>query len=268
MLKKTKSLSTLKGRREHGLFAVERTKIVSEFLKMPAYADNLEYVVATPKWYESETLRFNIDNDRHFKASPSEMERMSSLSTAADIIAVFRPPAIHDDIPNIEGTKLYIALDRIQDPGNLGTIIRLADWFGVDTILTSHESADSFNPKTIMASMGSVARVNVVPCNLAETLTTARRNNIPVWGTFMSGESIYELPQTTAPVGILVMGNEGSGISPEITHCLSHRISIPAFPPGHTGAESLNVAMATSIILAEFRRRALLTYPNKDYGQN
>lgn len=252
-IKTVKSLGTVKGRREHGCFVVERTKIVLEML---AGRFALKRLIATAKWYE-EHRGTVADDSLCVQASPAQMERMSSLSTAPDVMAVFGLPDENGAV-RLDPAKLYLALDRIQDPGNLGTIVRMADWFGVDTVLASHDSVDVFNPKTLMATMGSAARVRVVYTDLAATLKEAADTGVALWGTFMDGQSIYGLDDGTPPAGIVVMGNEGRGISEPVSRLLNRRISIPTYPPGHTSAESLNVAMATSIILAEFRRRSLL----------
>ena len=252
LIKTIYSLSTVKGRREESCFVVERSKIVLEMLSSQYY---LQCLVATREWYESHP-HINVPDEIRLLATNADMARMSSLNTPPDVMAVFRLP-VYDGSPYFYKDKLYIALDRIQDPGNLGTIIRLADWFGVDTILTTYDSVDPFNPKTIMASMGSIARVKVIYCPLNHLLENLKGKGMRIWGTFMDGESIYDIPETIPPSGIIVMGNEGKGISEKIKQSLTDRISIPTFPPGHKGAESLNVAMATSIILSEFRRRSL-----------
>ena len=150
-----------------------------------------------------------------------------------------------------------LILEGIQDPGNLGTILRLADWFGVKTVFAGHNTVDIFNPKTIIASMGSVCRVKVIQGDLKEILSEAKRLKIPIWGTFLEGLNIFEISVYTNPSGIIVMGNEGNGISDEISAFISHKITIPSYPPERLTAESLNVAMATAITLSEFRRRAL-----------
>lgn len=181
------------------------------------------------------------------------MERMTSLNTPSDVIAVFDLPVPDLSINPLQST-LYLALDGIQDPGNMGTIIRLADWFGIDTIFAGHGTVDAFNPKSIIASMGSIARVNIVECDLDVLLRDATSREITVWGTFMDGMNIYEAVESEDPTGIIVMGNEGNGISNSVASMVTHRVTIPPYPAGVKSAESLNVAMATAIILAEFRR--------------
>ena len=140
----------------------------------------------------------------------------------------------------------------MQDPGNLGTIIRLADWFGIDTIYCSLDSADAYNPKVIQATMGSIARVHIIYTDLAAFIDS-QPSETPVYGTFLDGENIYR--QTLQPRGLIVMGNEGKGVSPEIARRVSHRLLIPNYPEGRATADSLNVAIATAIVCSEFRRQ-------------
>ena len=149
--------------------------------------------------------------------------------------------------------RLTIALDGVQDPGNLGTICRLADWFGIDDIVCSAETADIFNPKAIQATMGAIARVKVHYTDLEGFLETASKENVPVYGTFLDGDNIYERHLSTD--GIIVMGNEGKGISQRISRFVSERLFIPNYPQDRITTESLNVAVATAITCAEFRRR-------------
>ena len=142
---------------------------------------------------------------------------------------------------------MHKRLDGVQDPCNLGTIIRIADWFGISTIYCSEDTADAWNPKVVQATMGSIARVNIIYCNLRELIEKA---DIPVYGTLLDGNNIYE--EELSEEGIIVMGNEGNGISPRIRELITHKLLIPRY---HEGAESLNVAIATAITCAEFRRR-------------
>ena len=144
-------------------------------------------------------------------------------------------------------SQLALVLDGVQDPGNLGTIIRIADWFGIATIFCSEDTADAWNPKVVQATMGSIARVQIVYCDLQQLL---KDTTLPVYGTLLDGNNIYE--QELKPEGYIVMGNEGNGISAPIRQLVTHRLLIPSFRPG---AESLNVAIATAITCSEFRRR-------------
>jgi TrmH family RNA methyltransferase len=147
---------------------------------------------------------------------------------------------------------LILTLDDVQDPGNLGTIIRIADWFGITDIFCSEHSADAFNSKTVQATMGALSRVRVHTVNLQDLLKFCS-GKLPVYGTFMNGENIYDKKLT--PNGIIVMGNEGNGISPEIEKLVTDRMLIPNFPAGQATSESLNVGVATALVCGEFRRR-------------
>lgn len=252
--KSVHSLATSKGRRTEGAFVTERTKNVLDLLEGP-FA--LRWLVATTAWFENHG-DLKVPESKCLKASTADMERMTSLSTAPDVLAVFELPQRDNSAIGLNTESLYLALDGIQDPGNMGTIVRLADWFGVDTILAGNTTVDVFNPKCVISTMGSIARVKVVYCNLPTVLNEAVQKGISVWGTFLDGENIYDLPEAEAPSGIIVMGNEGNGISDAVAANVTKRLLIPAYPPGRSGAESLNVAMATAITLAEFRRRDAL----------
>ena len=148
--------------------------------------------------------------------------------------------------------KLTLALDSVQDPGNLGTIIRIADWFGIETIICSHETADVYNPKVVQATMGSIARVKVIYTDLQNTLKHLSES-LPIYGTFLNGDNIYK--SNLSNDGVIVMGNEGRGISKEVAKVITNRILIPNYPEGRKCADSLNVAIATAITCAEFRKR-------------
>ncbi|SHI72658.1 RNA methyltransferase [Flavobacterium haoranii] len=230
------SLSQKKYRKQHQLFIAEGKKVIEELL--PNF--DLEWLFCVGD------LNFkNVDKNKVYQVTDTEIKKISVLTTATNCLAVFRIP---EERENKELKGLIVALDDIRDPGNLGTIIRLCDWFGIETLLCSEETVDVYNPKVVQATMGSISRVNVVYGNIVEILKTT---SLPVFGTFMDGENIYkkELPKE----GIIVMGNEANGISVEIEKIAKNKISIPRF--GKLQAtESLNVATATAIILSEFRR--------------
>lgn len=154
---------------------------------------------------------------------------------------------------DVANNSLCLALDDVQDPGNLGTIVRIADWFGIEHIFCSNGTADIYNPKTVQATMGAIARVKLHYCNLSDFIGKASEKNIPIFGTFLNGENIYTQPLPKN--GIIIMGNEGNGISEQIAQKVSHRLLIPNYPQGCETSESLNVAVATAIVCAEFRRR-------------
>ena len=173
------------------------------------------------------------------------------------MLALFRQPQSSPSVSSLPWTKkgLSLVLDGVQDPGNLGTIIRLADWFGIDAVFCSHHTADAWNPKVVQATMGSIARVPIIYCDLAELLTSTP---LPVYGTLLDGANLYS--QTLSPDALIVMGSEGTGISAPVRQLINHRLLIPRYGSSD-GAESLNVAIATSIVCAEFRRSCPTTAP-------
>lgn len=235
------SLSTAKGRRETGLFMAQGTKCVIDTLGH----FRLKALLATSSWVEHHRIETPVTI-----VKPADLERVSTLTTPPEVIGVYYIPETCS--PDLDA--LAIALDCVQDPGNLGTILRVADWMGVHTILASHDTADCYAPKVVQASMGAISRVKVHYCSLPEVLAGRDR----VYGTFLDGGDIYR--SDLAAYGIIVMGNEGRGISREVAERVTHRLRIPSFPPGEATSESLNVAIATAITLAEFRRRSLESF--------
>lgn len=244
--KRIASLSTTKGRRDTGLFVAEGTKCVLETIGF----FSLDMLVALPDWIEAHRDRIPA-GAVVVEARRADMREMSSLSTPADVMAVYRIPG--RTMPAPSASRLALALDRVQDPGNLGTIVRIASWMGVTEVYCSRDTVDIYNPKAVQATMGAIARVEVHYTDLPALLADARRDGVAVYGTFLDGRDIYETPLT--PGGIIVMGNEGSGISPEVGAAVDRRLLIPSYPPGAPAVESLNVSMATAITVAEFRRR-------------
>lgn len=242
------SLASSRHRREEGLFVAEGWKCVSELL--PHFA--CRWIVATDAWLAGNGAAIPRVA-RVLKARNDEMERISSLRTPQGVLAVFELPDIKAESPRKD--ELYIALDRVQDPGNLGTIIRLADWFGIRSIYASEDTVDVFNPKVVQSTMGGLARVQVQYCNLETLLKEANTAGMEVYGTFLDGENLYGASLSRG--GIIVMGNEGQGISAPVGALCNRRLTIPSFPPDAATVESLNVSMATAITVAEFRRRLL-----------
>lgn len=241
-IKTVTALSLKKNRDEAGLFVAEGTKLVDELRRY----FTLKSCFATTEWLaENKNLLF----DGIQEVSETEYSKISNQKSPQGILAVFEKPH-YKELPDFS-SELCLALDDVQDPGNLGTIIRIADWFGIKTVLCSLQCADAFSPKTVQATMGALARVKVIYKDLVELLSTQK---VPVYGTFMQGDDIYKT--TLSPNGIIVMGNEGNGISPAIEKMISHRITIPSFPHGEVNSESLNVAVATSIVCSEFRRQS------------
>jgi TrmH family RNA methyltransferase len=236
-----KSLHQKKIRKEHGLFIVEGLKSIQEFI-------NSEYVVDSV--YCTENLMPKLDNlSRKIKPvgiTESELSRISALSTPQAILAVVQIPQQTDlNIKKLDGSFI-LALDGVQDPGNLGTIIRTADWFGLNTILCSKDTAEVYNPKVVQASMGSLSRVNIIYTDLGDVFS---KINIPVYGAVLNGKSIYETD--FGQEGIILLGNEGNGISEDLIEKINYPITIPRYGK----AESLNVAISASIFCSELRRK-------------
>ncbi|MFH4964913.1 RNA methyltransferase [Gaetbulibacter sp. M235] len=228
------SLKQKKYRLQHGLFVVEGVKTINELLQSDFELDIL---------YTTEP--FNIDAKKEELISEDDLKRISFLTTPNKALAIFKIPQSKP----IDFSELIVALDDVRDPGNLGTIIRLCDWFGVKSLVCSQETVDCFNPKVIQATMGSITRVNVSYLDLIEFL---KETDVLSYGTFMEGKSVYSTKLSNK--GILVLGNEANGISKEIESLISEKLSIPRF--GNLQAtESLNVATATAIFLSEFKRR-------------
>lgn len=230
-IKHVRSLREKKFRDESGEFVVEGEKMVRE-----ALASGFEPVSV---WRTEEI-------------GEAAMSRISQLSSPSPVLAVLKMPSPGGPTEILQN-ELYLALDSVRDPGNLGTIIRIADWFGVKTLFVSEDCVDQYNPKVVQASMGSLFRVKVVPSELTGVCARFREKGMEVYGTVLDGEDIYK--ENISPCGLVVMGNESVGISPGVRSCLTGRLLIPSF--GQGGAESLNVAVATAVTLSEFRRRTL-----------
>ena len=191
------------------------------------------------------------------EVTDEELAKASFLKHPQQVLAVFPTSASsNSQHPSANTQHLTLMLDGVQDPGNLGTIIRIADWFGIADIYCSLDTADVYNPKVVQATMGSIARVNVHYADLEELIGELPAGT-PVYGTMLDGENIYETE--LQPHGVIIMGNEGNGLSPEIIRLLTHRLLIPNYPPNRPTADSLNVAVATAIVCAEFRRISRLT---------
>lgn len=219
------------------LFFAEGVKVIQELLQSNF---ELEHLYTTLNDFET------VQSSKRTLINEQELKKISALATPNTCLAVFKIPAEN----KIIDSGLIIALDDIRDPGNLGTILRLCDWFGIKQIICSKETVDIYNPKVVQATMGSIARVNV---NYLDLKTFIAQTKLPVFGTFMDGDNIYQssLPQS----GIIIMGNEANGISAEIEKTVTSRISIPRFGELQK-TESLNVATATAIILSEFKRNS------------
>ncbi|MBR1547076.1 MAG: RNA methyltransferase [Prevotella sp.] len=234
-MKLIRSLELKKNRKREGLFVAEGPKVVGDLMQAGYVPRMLFSTVARPY---AELI------------TEEELRKVSFLQHPQEVIAVFEIPAIHH--PSSISHHLALALDGVQDPGNLGTIIRIADWFGISTIYCSMDTADAYNPKVVQATMGSLAHVQVFYTDLLE-LFNSLPPSYPIYGTLLDGENIYE--QELTAEGIIVMGNEGNGISLEVRQHINKRLLIPDFHTDGLRAESLNVAIATAITCSEFRRR-------------
>ena len=229
------SLQQKKNRNLHNLFFAEGEKVIRELLNSKF---ELEHLYFTENIFDDLTL------NNATEITSSDLDKITALSTANNCLAIFKQSK---EMPVLD-CKITLVLDKIQDPGNLGTIIRLCDWFGIYQIVCSIDTADYYNPKVVQATMGSLTRVNINYCDLDRYLSSAK---LPVFGTFMDGENIYK---TNLPdAAILIMGNEANGISENIEKYINRKITIPRFGDFQK-TESLNVANATAIVLSEFRR--------------
>lgn len=245
-IKFLQSLSRKKGRDESGCFLAEGNRLVEDTLG--CFACRL--LVATLEWMEAHP---RAQAAERVVVSRDELSRASQQKTPQEVLAVYEIPLHTYDIETVTG-KLSLALDTVQDPGNVGTIIRIADWMGIRHIFCSPGTADVYAPKVVQATMGALARVAVHYVPL-ESLVKRIAARAEVYGTFLDGENIYDVPLTRN--GLIVMGNEGNGISPAIERAVTRKLRIPNYPPGEVTCESLNVAVATAVTCAEFRRRVM-----------
>ncbi len=235
-IKQVRALADKSERYARGLFVAEGQKLVAE---VGASGFTIQQVYRVGE-----------------NVSSAEMERLSLLKTPTPVLAVVEIPYYSKPFgPGRAYTfdRLSLVLDGVQDPGNLGTIIRLADWFGIGDLVCSPATADCFNPKVVQATMGAIARVRIHYTPLPEWLDRIGEQGGPVYGAFLDGEPIYGAKLSKG--GVIVMGNEGQGISPAVAERVTKRLFIPPFPEGVPGGESLNVAVATAIVCSEFRRR-------------
>ena len=249
-IKYVHQLELKKFRKQEGLFIAEGHKVVGDLIKA-GYAP--KQLFATAEWTAANPAVDAIE------VIPDELSKLSLQQHPQQVLALFPIPTNNISLlaPSSGAfamhQRLSLLLDNVQDPGNLGTIIRIADWFGIDTIYCSEGTVDAWNPKVVQSTMGSIARVHIIyidPMKLFDSLP----NDFPVYGTFLDGENIYT--QELSQHGLIVMGNEGNGISDAVRARISRRLLIPDFHRGDT-ADSLNVAIATAITCSEFRRRAI-----------
>ncbi|MEI7663708.1 MAG: RNA methyltransferase [Bacteroidota bacterium] len=254
-LKHISALHVKKYREEFSRFIAEGHKLVTDLV---AGDFNIEGIYASAGWIVANLAVVKEKSIPVFETLPREMERISALASPSPVLAVVSVP-VTDDVSwrGKAGEELILALDDIRDPGNFGTIIRIADWFGINTVLCSCSCVETFSPKVVQATMGSIARVQVVRCDLAEALSAppVSREGFPVYGAFLEGESLYSL--APAGHGIILIGNESRGISSGLLPLVNRKIFIPSYGNSLSGkAESLNASIATAIICAEFRRDA------------
>ena len=243
-IKYIRSLELKKKRKEEQVFVAEGHKLVGDLLGyFPC-----KLLIATSNWLK---MNHSATANEIIEVTQEELSRASLQKTPQEVLAVFVQPS-YDLNPEVIKSSLCLALDDVQDPGNLGTIIRLADWFGIEHIICSQNTVDVYNPKTIQATMGGIARVKVYYTSLPEFIHSL--GDTPVFGTFLDGENMYEQPLSTN--GLIVMGNEGNGIGKEVEALINRKLYIPNYPQGKETSESLNVAIATAVICAEFRRQA------------
>lgn len=246
IIKVVKSLAAKKHRDSEGLFVAEGTKCVRDTWD----AFNCRWLIATRSWYEQ--LGTAAHYDKIVITPKSQMARISQFDTPSDVIAVYEIPTrsyTDEEVRN----RLNIVLDNIQDPGNLGTIMRLADWYGIRNIFASTTTVDVFNHKVVQATMGAISRVKVHYCDLESLLE--QYSDLPAYGTFLDGENIYN--KKLAPHGFVIFGNEGKGISDNVGKLASERLLIPSAPHQGAGSESLNVGIAAAITISEIMRSSL-----------
>jgi TrmH family RNA methyltransferase len=243
-IKEIKALEYKKFRDSSGLFVAEGNKLVADIL----YSFECEWLISKTSWMATQG---DIPAKELLLAEDDDIKKVSFLKSPQDVFAVFKKPdcKIEDADPT---RQLILALDGVQDPGNMGTIVRVADWFGIRHVVCSFDSADVFSPKTVQATMGALAHVQVHYTNLMNFLEINRKNAI--YGAFLDGKNIYD--KSLSNNGIIVMGNEGNGIRPEMKGLINGKLWIPPYPAHAETTESLNVAVATAIVCSEFRRRS------------
>ena len=243
-IKYIRSLELKKKRKEEQVFVAEGHKLVGDLLGyFPC-----KLLIATSNWLK---MNHSATANEIIEVTQEELSRASLQKTPQEVLAVFVQPS-YDLNPEVIKSSLCLALDDVQDPGNLGTIIRLADWFGIEHIICSQNTVDVYNPKTIQATMGGIARVKVHYTSLPDFIRSL--GDTPVFGTFLDGKNMYEQPLSAN--GLIVMGNEGNGIGKEVATLINRKLYIPNYPAGQETSESLNVAIATAVICAECRRQA------------
>lgn len=253
-VKLIRSLEQRKFRKLEGEFVAEGNKLVEDNLN----AMRCHRLLATAPWWENHP-EAAAQAQECYLLTPSEMERVSLMNSPQEVMGTFYIPSRNDIDDNPASfcqtlsSELVVALDEVQDPGNLGTIIRLCDWFGIGHVICSPTTADCYAPKVVQATMGAIARVQVHYSDLPGFLNRMKQLQVPLYGTFLEGANIYRAPLSAN--GVIIMGNEGRGISDEVRACVDHKLFIPPFPADAQTSESLNVGIATAVTVSEFRRR-------------
>lgn len=250
-IKYVRSLEMKKYRKAEGVFVAEGRKLVGDLMDV----FECTYLAGTAEWFSAHEAWVERQRKRGVEmdvVTEEELKRVSFQDTPQQVLAVFRQASYEVEVNRVVKEQLCLMLDDVQNPGNLGTIVRLADWFGIEHIFCSRGCADIYNPKTVQATMGAMARVQVHYVDLPAMLG-GLETGVPVYGTFLDGENMYKKDLENR--GLIVMGNEGKGVSKEVERYVTERLYIPNYPAGRETSESLNVAIATAIICAEFRRR-------------
>lgn len=242
------SLELKKNRDELGVFVAEGPKVVGDI--MARHPNNLRMLVATESWMNANKDNCGNTDCEVIIADSRELSNASFLCHPQHVIGVFEKLDTKQS-KDCCRQDLTLVLDGVQDPGNMGTIVRIADWFGIENIVCSHDTVDIYNPKVVQATMGSIARVNVAYTQLEDFFCSLPKST-PVYGTLLDGENMYA--SKLSADGVIIMGNEGKGISHECRKYITHALRIPNYPKNRETAESLNVAVATAVVCAEFRR--------------
>ena len=246
-IKIIRSLHTKKGRDTENCYLSEGDRIFKELIHSNS---KIVEIIALPEWLSAN--KSVLHSIPYIEATNEALQSISTLTTAQSVICVVEIPNHKPDIENLSN-QLILALDKIQDPGNMGTIIRLANWFGITQILCSSDCVDVYNPKVVQSAMGALCKTDLYSCDLETALETYKKNHTtPIYGAFLEGENIYEMKLTSQ--GVIVLGNEGNGISETIEKLITTKITIPSFN-NNSVIESLNVSTAAAIICSEFRRQ-------------
>lgn len=253
-IKDVRALILKKNRDASHLFLAEGPKVVGDLLPLL----RCKKLFATSEYLKNVPFTLLKQIGDVYEAKQQDLERMSLLQSPRNVIAMFEKPKETFDLTalaDLPTHSLCLALDDVQDPGNVGTIVRLADWFGIEHIFATPLTADVFAPKVVQSTMGAIGRIHIHYVDIVQLLTLLP-NNVPIYGTFLEGSDIYH-EKLLSSNGVIVMGNEGRGISEKVSSLVNSKLFIPPYPIGRETSESLNVAVATAIVCSEFRRRQI-----------